>query len=294
MGGSYLYGWDEAGECWRKILINSEGKLIIDPSEIFENDPTDNEHGKAPDSDWAYEHENNASVHHSKNVIIPLPLNTWDANSPPHSMPSNLDVSYVYVTKNWPASGALINLRTHETYPSAGACQIWIPYGLESGYSNVKIRFGDYPNDSWTDWQDLAPDVDSKISDHAAVSAAHHARYTDAEAVKAFTSENKTITTGTHTDIDVTGVTMIYFDVDTGNIILKGMGGGVENQLIKCFLEYNGSNTLTIVDNSADASAGDKIITRSRGNETTLVGRTFLFNMLYKRGQWILDQDISL
>jgi len=37
--------------------------LIIDPSEIFENDPTDNEHGKAPDSDWAHDHAADMTKH---------------------------------------------------------------------------------------------------------------------------------------------------------------------------------------------------------------------------------------
>jgi len=64
--GVYLYGWDATNEVWRKVLINDEGKLIIDPSEIFENDPTDNEHGKAPDSDWAFEHKADADAHHEE------------------------------------------------------------------------------------------------------------------------------------------------------------------------------------------------------------------------------------
>ena len=52
----WLYGWDTVTAAWVPLLANAAGKLIIDPSEIFENDPTDDEHGKAPDSDWAYEH----------------------------------------------------------------------------------------------------------------------------------------------------------------------------------------------------------------------------------------------
>jgi len=63
---AYTYGWDAVNECWRKVLVNDEGKLIIDPSEIFENDPTDDEHGKAPDSDWAFDHEADAAAHHAK------------------------------------------------------------------------------------------------------------------------------------------------------------------------------------------------------------------------------------
>lgn len=58
------YGWDGSG--WVEMLVNSDGKLIIDPTEILEDDPTDNEHGKAPTSDWAYEHKNDEDAHHTR------------------------------------------------------------------------------------------------------------------------------------------------------------------------------------------------------------------------------------
>ena len=54
MPGAYLYGWDADAEEWVKLVCNNLGKLIIDPSEIFEDTPTENEHGKAPTSAWAY------------------------------------------------------------------------------------------------------------------------------------------------------------------------------------------------------------------------------------------------
>jgi len=63
MPGAGLYGWDNTTKKWLKLVCNSEGKLIIDPSEIFENDPTDNEHGKAPDSDWAHDHAADMTKH---------------------------------------------------------------------------------------------------------------------------------------------------------------------------------------------------------------------------------------
>jgi len=66
MPGAYLYGWDATDEEWVKLVCNDAGKLIIDPSEIFENDPTDDEHGKAPDSDWAHDHDADVSAHHVK------------------------------------------------------------------------------------------------------------------------------------------------------------------------------------------------------------------------------------
>lgn len=61
--GVQLWGWDDTNKVWVKVLVNADGKLIIDPSEIFENPPTDGETAKAPQSDWAYDHENNTVAH---------------------------------------------------------------------------------------------------------------------------------------------------------------------------------------------------------------------------------------
>ena len=61
-----MMGWDADAKLWRKVLVNAEGKLIIDPSEIFEDPPTEDEMGKAPQSKWAFDHNANASAHHTK------------------------------------------------------------------------------------------------------------------------------------------------------------------------------------------------------------------------------------
>ncbi|GAI47933.1 unnamed protein product, partial [marine sediment metagenome] len=66
MPGAYLYAWCKDPPKWVKLLTTEEGKLIIDPSEIFENEPTIDQHGKAPDSDWAHRHEIDVDIHHVK------------------------------------------------------------------------------------------------------------------------------------------------------------------------------------------------------------------------------------
>ncbi|MBA7471393.1 hypothetical protein ES707_06699 [subsurface metagenome] len=66
MPGAYLYGWCDDPAGWVKCLVTETGKLIIDPTEIFEDDPTDNEHGKAPTSNWAHDHEELTTAHHAK------------------------------------------------------------------------------------------------------------------------------------------------------------------------------------------------------------------------------------
>ena len=62
-------GWDATAKVWRKLVCNAAGKLIIDPSEILEDNPTDNEVGKAPTSNWAFDHKADASAHHTKFTI---------------------------------------------------------------------------------------------------------------------------------------------------------------------------------------------------------------------------------
>lgn len=64
--GAYIWGWDATNKVWRKVLVNAEGKLIIDPTEIFEDTPTDGETGKAPTSNWAYDHKADPDAHHAK------------------------------------------------------------------------------------------------------------------------------------------------------------------------------------------------------------------------------------
>ncbi|KKL87824.1 hypothetical protein LCGC14_1930880 [marine sediment metagenome] len=64
MPGGYLHGWNSVGEAWTKLLCNADGELLIDPSAIFEDAPTNNELEKAPTSNWAYDHENDTEAHH--------------------------------------------------------------------------------------------------------------------------------------------------------------------------------------------------------------------------------------
>lgn len=34
MPGALTYGWDPTNKVWRPIVVNDEGKLVIDPSEV--------------------------------------------------------------------------------------------------------------------------------------------------------------------------------------------------------------------------------------------------------------------
>jgi len=66
IAGVQLWGWDATNKVWREVLVSTDGKLIIDPSEIFENPPTNGETAKAPQSDWAYDHWKDPDAHHAK------------------------------------------------------------------------------------------------------------------------------------------------------------------------------------------------------------------------------------
>lgn len=66
MPGAYLWGWCDDPAGWVKILVTPGGKLIIDPTEIFEEVPTDGEAGKAPTSNWAHDHDADPDAHHNQ------------------------------------------------------------------------------------------------------------------------------------------------------------------------------------------------------------------------------------
>lgn len=63
-----MQGWD--GTQWVNVLVNAAGKLIIDPSEILEDTPTDGEVGKAPTSNWAHDHADLPDIHHARQHAI--------------------------------------------------------------------------------------------------------------------------------------------------------------------------------------------------------------------------------
>ncbi len=64
MGQEGMWGWCAATSTWVKVLVDSTGRLIIDPTAILENPPTEDEATKAPTSEWAFDHDADASAHH--------------------------------------------------------------------------------------------------------------------------------------------------------------------------------------------------------------------------------------
>ncbi len=137
MPGAYLFGWDKEAKEWVKLLCTDEGKLIIDPSEIFENDPTDNEHGKGPDSDWAHDHEVDRDAHHDHTI----------AYKAPDAFDYDLGIS-IFKTKDelgWPSYYSTIITHFFDIY----RCVQWC---FKSTVSTCFLRI--YHTDTgWSDWR---------------------------------------------------------------------------------------------------------------------------------------------
>jgi len=69
MAFAKIAGLEASTGKWRPLICNSDGKLIIDPSEILEDTPTDGEMGKAPTSNWAHDHCSDPDVHTALNRL---------------------------------------------------------------------------------------------------------------------------------------------------------------------------------------------------------------------------------
>lgn len=71
MSAGHLYGWDNSvvgAEDWVKVLCDADGYLKVDPTELFENPPTEDESKKAPSSEWAFDHKATPNAHHTPPV----------------------------------------------------------------------------------------------------------------------------------------------------------------------------------------------------------------------------------
>ena len=185
MGSAAMMGWDADAQVWRKLVCNAAGKLIIDPSEILEEVPTNNEVGKAPTSNWAFDHKANASAHHPETLVKTSGAYVWNAATNGRDYPNGLSLSFVRTIEGWPNYGTVVTAKGYAVLQDGSVLQIYSPYSPAFGGTQAKIRFGKYDNAGWSAWQDLGLDVAGMIATHTAIAAAHHARYTDAEAVAA-------------------------------------------------------------------------------------------------------------
>jgi len=182
MPGGYLYGWDDTNEKWVKMICDANGKLKMDPALMLENPPTEDEDKKAATSEWSFDHAANENAHHSDDLIVPYPNFTWQGDDLPTSYDYGFSISYVNAVHDWPSYGVVMNFRGVSVIANYGAGQMFFPVGGDDYTDKILIRYADYDTEDWVAWREVAPDVDGKIATHAAIAAAHHAKYTDLEA----------------------------------------------------------------------------------------------------------------
>jgi len=229
MPGAYLYGWDIAAGTWVKLQCNTDGKLIIDPSEIFEDPPTDGQAGKAPTSNWAFDHKADASAHHTRysdaeavaafgnrtgtltygeitnydvtNINV-LYLNTATNNIILRGLSGGSDGHIILCIKT--SSNNTVQVVNNASEPAAGdkiytssGTANYFTVGSRGGfvliYKDSYWRVDRYLIGSYVDIIDTSPVyghtskaiASSWAYNHWGDPSAHHARYTDAEAMAA-------------------------------------------------------------------------------------------------------------
>jgi len=185
MGNIMIMGWDATAKVARRVLVNDEGKLIIDPSEIFEDPPTDGETGKAPNSNWAFDHAADASAHHARytdeesraainNVLSSAGMLTKTL----HCQYNIIDNLPEFMLRTTAASNHYMEFKTGTNIP---ICRLT---AVKSGVGYVPAYIDIY-NGTAYERVVVVPVMDAAIATHAAIAAAHHERYTDAEAIAA-------------------------------------------------------------------------------------------------------------
>lgn len=136
MANVAMMGWDADAKTWRKVLVNAAGKLIIDPSEIFEDPPTDGEAGKSATSNWSHDHAADASAHHAKYTDAEARAAVGYNGTRYWSCPGNYFDGCVpctdYITKS-DSGHLLINISNIQTVAS-----VFLPHG--SVVTNILVK----------------------------------------------------------------------------------------------------------------------------------------------------------
>lgn len=185
MGNIMIMGWDATAKVARRVLVNDEGKLIIDPSEIFEDPPTDGETGKAPNSNWAFDHAADSSAHHARYTDA-------ESRAAINDLFNALGVLLVNMNCDYHSLAYLKEFMLKFSLTDTHYIKFYKPVNRD--YLNIECRLsgGGYVpayiyiyNGTAYETVVVVPVMDAAIATHAAIAAAHHERYTDAEAIAA-------------------------------------------------------------------------------------------------------------
>lgn len=302
MAGAYLWGWDATNEVWVKCVVNADGKLIINPTGFLENPPTEDEDKKAPTSEWAFDHDADASAHHTKytdansraaiNNVIGADGN-FDANFNVgyHSISMVKDIIHRFQgSDNCQISWSKVN----NARRIVGLCNLfgtgYVDWDLEiyngSGYQKIiredtfQAALDDYlENPPVEDSVNTAPTSEWAF-DHDADAAAHHAKYTDKEAADTFKARATTLTNGTYDSFNAVDESLIYLDSTDGDIDLRGMAGGYEGKII-FFVRTSVDNQVIVRHAHATPAAGDKFLVAG-GDKTMGIGAYGCFYAIYQ------------
>ena len=174
-------GWDAVANVWRKLVCNPEGKLIIDPSEILEDDPTDGEVGKAPTSNWAHDHAALPAVHHERYTDVESRGAINNILNSVGRLTDNLNCNYKALTIM-----AYVSLKTSVvdttliTYGKAYNSDTLFVNVFKTGVGQIPCFFDIY-NGTAYERVVVLPVMTAAIATHTAIAAAHHAVFTITE-----------------------------------------------------------------------------------------------------------------
>jgi len=314
MQGNCLFGWDATWRKWRKILVNAEGKLIIDPSEILEDVPTDGEVGKAPTSNWAHDHAADPSAHHVKTTSAEIDHGSVQGlGDDDHTQ--YLNIARHDTTTRHPLSvldpavcseaEADSKIATHAANPSAHHTKTTsaeIDHGSVQGLGDddhtqyLNIARHDTTTRHPLSVLDAAvcseTECNSKISTHAANASAHHTRYTDKEACDAWHARSEVLNAGSWHNLNLGSYNRVYLLPITGNITIYSILEGYDGQKIE-FVVPVSSYTITIQHNYTADGSGRRIMCANAANNTIAAGHVAVFSMVYYSSQWIMSQVVS-
>ena len=301
-----LMGWDDTNNLPVRVKVTADGKLIINPTGFLENPPTEDEAKKAATSEWSYDHWKNASAHHAKTTAGELNhqdlagrgtddhhtkytdadarASIFDVIGADGRFDKHMFMDYHHLDLIDNLIFGRVEATDYRTYfrKETPGTDIYI-YGRIVGgaYTATALYIYDL-----TAYRKILNEIEvaTLISNHAGISTAHHAKYTDAEAVGAFYNRNTALEGGTYTDESMTGISYVDLNPITEDIHIKGLADGAEGQII-FFVVLSGSWSAIIYHNSGDAAAGDKILTGPKVDIT--IADYQAFYMIYKSGYWI-------
>lgn len=328
MPGAYLWGWDDANNKWVKCVVNADGKLIINPTGFLENPPTEDEPLKAPTSEWAFDHaagndshvddfnthEAASGIHHAKYTDVEA---RGAINNILDSAGRVTGLFNCYYNTFWNVN--IFQLKqsagdTHRVIIAKTANQpIWQISGYEEGVGyvpatlityngvgyddiihqgNFQAELDDYLENSPTEDSTNTAPTSEWAFDHDADVAAHHAKYTDAEARASFYAGRGQLTTGTYTNESMDGIGQVLLNTAGGDITLKGLADGIEGQMIY-FFKVTNVNDVHVIHASGDAALGDKIYCVTAADESIQAGYYGGFWLIYSSGIWIVDHPLT-